>query len=158
MSHSSFDRRVIASLDRSISATSSTTVPVLAPFTGEVLHELPVSLRQDVTDAYALARLAQFAWAKAGFAHRRRVLLRAHDLLLERRELLLDAVQTETGKTRGQAFEEVFQAVSVTRYNAITARHVLRGERRRAAIPLVVTTRVRSVSYTHLTLPTIYSV
>ncbi|WP_201771684.1 succinic semialdehyde dehydrogenase [Cryobacterium roopkundense] len=80
---------------------------------------------------------------RAGFAHRRRVLLRAHDLLLERRELLLDALQTETGKTRGQAFEEVFQAASVTRYNAVTARRVLSGDRRRAGIPLVVTTRVR---------------
>ena len=43
----------------------------------------------------------------------------AHDLLLERRELLLDLVQLESGKTRGQAFEEVFQAAAVTRYNAL---------------------------------------
>jgi len=143
MSHSSLGPRVIAALDSSITTSSTETVTVLAPFTGDRLHDLPVSRPHDVTDAYARARLAQIDWARTGFAHRRRVLLKAHDLLLERRELLLDAVQTETGKTRGQAFEEVFQAASIARYNAITAQRVLRGERRRSGIPIVVTTRVR---------------
>ncbi|WP_354476270.1 aldehyde dehydrogenase family protein [Marisediminicola sp. UYEF4] len=61
-------------------------------------------------DAVARARRAQLAWARAGWAHRRSILLRAHDLLLSGKELLLDAVQTETGKTRGQGFEEVRSA------------------------------------------------
>src|SRR5690606_26356187 len=46
-------------------------------------------------------------------------------------------------KSRGQALEEVFQSASVTRYNALSARRVLRGRRRRAGVPLVTTTRVR---------------
>lgn len=143
MPASPLDPAFIATLDHDVMSTSGTTVPVIAPFSGEVLHLLPVSSQQDVQDAYAKARFAQLAWARAGFAHRRAILLRAHDLVLERRELLLDAVQSETGKTRGQAFEEVFQAATVTRYNALAARQVLRGGRRRAGIPLVVTTRVR---------------
>ena len=98
---------------------------MLTPSTGEVLHELPRSSADDVRDAVARARLAQLAWARAGFAERRRVLLAAHDLILERRDLLLDLMQLESGKTRGQAFEEVFQAAGVTRYNALTARRVL---------------------------------
>ena len=61
---------------------------------------------------------------------------------LERRELLLDALQSETGKTRGQAFEEVFQAATVTRYYAISAERVLRRRGRRSSIPLVLRTRV----------------
>ena len=136
------DRQSIADLDRDVVSTSGTTVDVIAPFTGALLHELPVSSLADVTDAYSSARLAQLAWARAGFARRRAILLRAHDLVLERRELLLDAVQSETGKTRGQAFEEVFQVAGVTRYNALSARTVLRGRRRRSAIPLVIGTRV----------------
>lgn len=123
------------------SGSESTAVPT--PSTGETLHELPRSNADDVRDAVARARLAQLAWARAGFAERRRVLLRAHDLLLDRRELLLDLVQLESGKTRGQALEEVFEAASVTRYNALAARRVLRGRHRRAGIPLVMTTRVR---------------
>ena len=125
-----------------LTATSGTTAAVIAPFTGEVLHELPLSTPQDVTDAAAAARVAQRAWRSAGFAHRRAVLLKAHDLLLERADELLDILQTETGKTRGQAFEEIFEGATVTRYYAVSARNVLRTKRRRAGIPVVITTRV----------------
>ncbi len=44
-------------------------------------------------------------------------------------------LQSETGKTRGQAFEEVFGGAAVTRYYALTARRVLKTRRRRAGIP-----------------------
>lgn len=124
-------------------ASGAETVPVLTPSTGEVLHELPRSSADDVRDAVARARLAQLAWARAGFAERRRVLLVAHDLILERRDLLLDLVQLESGKTRGQAFEEVYQAAGVTRYNALAARRVLGGRRVHSGVPTVITARVR---------------
>ena len=76
----------------------------------------------EVQDAARRARDAQHAWWAAGDAHRRAVLLKGHDLFLERRELLLDAVQSETGKTRGQAFEEVFNSAAATRYAALSSR------------------------------------
>jgi succinate-semialdehyde dehydrogenase/glutarate-semialdehyde dehydrogenase len=143
MSGSPVDRATAQALTRSLTATSKKTVAVIAPFTGEPFHDLPQSTVADVDAAADAAREAQQAWWDAGFAHRRKVLLRAHDLLLERRERLLDAVQTETGKTRGQAFEEVFQAASATRYAALAARRVLKPQRRRSGIPLVISTRVR---------------
>ena len=136
------DRSLAAELVRDLSVTPAATASVFAPFTGEVLHELPQGSARDVEAAAAAARVAQIAWQRAGFAHRRRVLLRAHDLLLERREELLDALQSETGKTRGQAFEEVFSGASVTRYYALTARRVLSSHRRRAGIPVVISTRL----------------
>jgi len=130
------------SLVARLSCTTSDTVTVIAPFTGQPLHELPQSSISDVQDAAASARLAQHSWQAAGFAHRRRILLRAHDLLLERRDELLDLLQIETGKTRGHAFEEIFQAASITRYYAVSAQHVLATRRRRAGIPLLMSTRV----------------
>lgn len=133
----------MADLVRDLTATSGDTAAVIAPFTGEVLHELPLSTVEDVQDATAAARVAQAAWWAAGDAHRRRVLLKAHDIMLDRREELLDAVQTETGKTRGQAFEEVFNSANATRYNALAARRVLAGGRRRGGIPLVFVPRVQ---------------
>jgi succinate-semialdehyde dehydrogenase / glutarate-semialdehyde dehydrogenase len=136
------DRSLAAELVRDLSVAGAATTSVIAPFTGEVLHELPQGTAGDVTDAFAAARVAQQAWREAGPAHRRRVLLKAHDLLLERREELLDALQSETGKTRGQAFEEVFSGASVTRYYAVSARRVLRTRGRRGGIPVVVGTRV----------------
>jgi len=124
-------------------ASGSDTVTVISPRTGEPHHELPRSSAEDVRDAVARARLAQAAWARAGFTHRRRVLLRAHDLLLARADQLLDLIQTESGKTRGQALEEVYQAASVTRYNALEAARALRGRRVRSGLPLLASTRVK---------------
>lgn len=124
-------------------ASTGRTIPVPTPSTGETLVDLPRSSADDVRGAVSRARLAQLAWARAGFAARRRVLLRAHDLLLDRREQLLDLTQLESGKTRGQAFEEVFQAAAVSRWNGRMAHRVLGGGRRRAGIPLVLSTRVR---------------
>ena len=143
MPGSPLDRAEAQELARDLTATSKKTARVVAPFTGEVLHELPQSSAADVEAAGESARDAQRGWWAAGFAHRRRVLLKAHDLLLERRERLLDAVQTETGKTRGQAFEEVFQAATATRYAALAARRTLAPRRRRAGIPIVMSTGVR---------------
>lgn len=136
------ERSLVSDLVGDLSTSGGGTASVIAPFTGEVLHELPLSTADDVADAAAAARVAQKAWRSAGFAHRRAVLLRAHDLLLARTEELLDIVQSETGKTRGQAFEEVFQGATVTRYYAVSARGVLATRRRRAGIPLMIETRV----------------
>lgn len=123
-------------------ATGGDTATVIAPFTGETLHELPQSTAQNVSDAFAAARVAQAAWRATSHAHRRAILLRAHDILLERRTALMDITQTETGKTRGQAFEEVFQGATVTRYYAVSAAGVLAPKRRRGGIPLVFRTEV----------------
>ena len=131
-----------AELTADLAGSAAGTVTVIAPYTAQPLHELPHATEDEVRDAAAAARVAQAAWLAAGPAHRRRVLLKAHDLLLERRDALLDLLQTESGKTRGQAFEEVFQAASTTRYAALSAERVLRTHRRRAGIPLVLRTEV----------------
>jgi succinate-semialdehyde dehydrogenase / glutarate-semialdehyde dehydrogenase len=124
-------------------ASSGRTIAVPTPSTGETLVDLPRSSVDDVRGAVSRARLAQLAWARAGFAARRRILIRAHDLLLDRREQLQDLTQLESGKVRGQAFEEVYQAAAVTRWHAFKARRVLRGGRRRPGVPIVFSTRVR---------------
>jgi acyl-CoA reductase-like NAD-dependent aldehyde dehydrogenase len=136
-------REVIDDLVGDLSSSRTTAEAVHAPFTGEKLHDLPHSTLEDVTAAADRARLARLGWQSAGFAHRRAVLLKAHDLILARREELLDAIQSETGKTRGQAFEELFQAATVTRYYAVSARRILATGRRRSAIPTVIQARVR---------------
>ncbi|CAN5203037.1 succinic semialdehyde dehydrogenase [soil metagenome] len=135
-------RPLASDLVADLTTSTGTTAPVIAPFTGAVLHELPLSSAQDVRDAAAAARIAQKSWREAGFAHRRAVLLKAHDLLLDRRDELLDILQTENGKTRGHAFEECAQAVQATRYYALIARRTLRTRGRRAGVPLMLRARV----------------
>jgi succinate-semialdehyde dehydrogenase/glutarate-semialdehyde dehydrogenase len=136
-------RSLADELTTELAGRAAPPVSVIAPFTGEELYRLPQASLAEVQDAARRAREAQRAWWAAGDAHRRAVLLRGHDLFLERRELLLDAVQSETGKTRGQAFEEVFNSAAATRYAALSSRRVLRSAGRRAGIPLVMRTRVR---------------
>lgn len=142
MPGTALDRSLAAELVTDLSASGTATENVLAPFTGAPLHELRLSTVHDVADAASAARIVQQAWQRAGFAHRRRVLLGAHDLLLAKREQLLDLLQLETGKTRGGAFEEVFQSASSTRYSALAAKRVLASHSRRAALPFIIRTTV----------------
>ncbi|RZU17136.1 succinic semialdehyde dehydrogenase [Streptomyces sp. BK239] len=86
------------------------------PFTGEKLADLPESTPQDVEKAYEAARAAQRVWERVPVRERAAVLLRFHDLILERQGEVLDLIQLETGKARLHAHEEV-QAV------AVAARH-----------------------------------
>ncbi|MFF4220694.1 MULTISPECIES: succinic semialdehyde dehydrogenase [Streptomyces] len=82
------------------------------PLTGLRLAELPESTPDDVATAFARAREAQQHWATVPVSARAAVLLRFHDLLLERQSEVLDLIQAETGKARLHAHEEV-QAVAV---------------------------------------------
>lgn len=115
-------------------------LPVLAPFTGEVLAHLPRGCAADVVEAAATGRAAQPAWGAKSAESRAAVLLRAHDLLLARQEAVLDLVQLETGKARRHAFEEVADAANVLRYYAARAPGWLASSRRRGAIPWLTKT------------------
>jgi succinate-semialdehyde dehydrogenase/glutarate-semialdehyde dehydrogenase len=105
------------------------------PFTGEKLADLPESTPEDVQRAFEAARAAQSVWAKTPVRQRAAVLLRFHDLLLERQAEVLDLVQLETGKARLHAHEEV-QAVAVAaRHYGRRAAAYLRPKRHTGAIP-----------------------
>jgi succinate-semialdehyde dehydrogenase/glutarate-semialdehyde dehydrogenase len=110
------------------------------PFTGGLLGTVPRCSEEDVERAAGQARSAQQAWAGVGFAERRRILLRYHDLLLDRREELLDLIQLESGKARRHALEEVLDVAMVARYYANAAERHLRPRRRRGALPLLTAT------------------
>src|SRR5271168_1633612 len=100
---------------------SGETLAVEQPFTGAPLGEVPRSSDADIGVAFERARSAQSEWAQSSFGQRRRVLLRFHDLLLSRRDELLDLIQLETGKARRHAIEEVLDVATVARYYANTA-------------------------------------
>ncbi|MEH0546351.1 succinic semialdehyde dehydrogenase [Streptomyces sp. B21-105] len=105
------------------------------PFTGEKLADLPESTPEDVLRAYEAARAAQAVWAKTPVRERAAVLLRFHDLVLERQAEVLDLIQLETGKARLHAHEEV-QAVAVAaRHYGRRAPFYLRPKRHAGAIP-----------------------
>jgi succinate-semialdehyde dehydrogenase / glutarate-semialdehyde dehydrogenase len=108
---------------------------VRAPYTGGVLATIPAGQEADVEAAVARARAAQPAWAARSFAERARIILRFHDLLLDRQDEVLDLIQLETGKARRHAFEEILDTAGVSRYYAHRAEGLLRTRRRKGALP-----------------------
>jgi acyl-CoA reductase-like NAD-dependent aldehyde dehydrogenase len=112
-------------------------IELRAPFTGAVIGTIPAGREEDVERALGLARAAQPEWATWPWAGRSRVLLRFHDLLLNRQDEILDLIQIETGKARAHAFEEVLDTATVARYYARRADGFLRPRRRKGAIPLL---------------------
>jgi acyl-CoA reductase-like NAD-dependent aldehyde dehydrogenase len=93
-----------------------------------------------VRSAFAAARTAQPSWASVDPADRARAFLVVHDLLLHRRDAVLDLVQTETGKARMHALEELLDAAVSTRFYARNAARLLRPRRRAGALPVLTWT------------------
>ncbi|TFV68287.1 UNVERIFIED_ORG: succinate-semialdehyde dehydrogenase (NADP(+)) [Bacillus sp. AZ43] len=114
--------------------------PSHAPFDGSFIGEVPTCTAEDVQEAQRRARAAQAEWAARPLADRCAVMLRFHDLVLERQELVLDIAQTETGKARVSAFEELADVAMTARYYANTAARHLRPRRRQGALPVLTRT------------------
>jgi succinate-semialdehyde dehydrogenase/glutarate-semialdehyde dehydrogenase len=71
---------------------------------------------------------------------RARILLRFHDLLLDRIDEVVDLIQLEGGKTRIDAWKEVVDTIGVTRFNANVAPGLMRRTRHQGAMPLFTKT------------------
>src|SRR3954452_1923862 len=126
-------KRVVCGGDREMNEVEQ-------PFTGRPLGWTPISKPEDVEAAFERARKAQRAWRQTSFAERRAVLLRFHDLVMERQDEMLDLLQIEGGKARRHAYEEALDIVIVARYYANTAETHLKTRRRRGALPFLTAT------------------
>ena len=105
------------------------------PFTGGPLGSVPKCTEEDVKLAIERAREVQKRWREVRYEERKAVLMRYHDLVLERQEELLDLIQLEAGKARRHAFEEILDQSVVSRYYANIAEDALKPKRRQGAIP-----------------------
>jgi succinate-semialdehyde dehydrogenase / glutarate-semialdehyde dehydrogenase len=126
--------------ERVVCAARPATLLTHTPMTGAPLASLPLSTPDDVRVAYAGARAAQRSWARLSVEHRERIVLRFHDLVLQRQDQLLDLIQLESGKARVHAFEEVADTAMVSRHYGRRAAGYLRPRRRLGAFPLLTRT------------------
>ncbi len=115
---------------------------VTAPFTGAPVGTVLLGTADDVRHAAERARAAQTAWAERPVAERAALLLRFHDLLLERAHEGLDLIQLEAGKARIDAFLEYTDVAIVARYYGIHGPRHLRAQRRSGFVPLLTTAEV----------------
>jgi succinate-semialdehyde dehydrogenase/glutarate-semialdehyde dehydrogenase len=135
--------RVRSLTARVVSSGEAGELRTTTPMTGAPLGVLPLSSAGDVVTAIAAARRVQRAWAARPVAERAAVLLRFHDLVLDRQGELLDLVQLESGKARGHAYEEVADCAIAARHYGRRAEAYLRDSRHLGAFPLL--TRVAEV-------------
>lgn len=135
---SGVDRELLERLSEMVVTAQSAPdrYTVRAPFTLEPVGTLPLCTSEDVSEAVQRARGAQPEWAEVSFRERRRILLRFHDLLLDRREQALDLIQLESGKARRYALEEVLDTALVARHYAVHAGRYLRTRKHRGAVPI----------------------
>lgn len=106
-----------------------------APVTGQPIAELPYSQEADVAAAFSMAARAQRGWARRSVRERSRIILRFHDLVLERQSEGLDLAQLETGKARRDAFEELGDVALNARFYARVAGGALKDRRRIGLFP-----------------------
>ncbi|MEU5364752.1 succinic semialdehyde dehydrogenase [Streptomyces sp. NPDC005925] len=124
---------LVAQLVKGVAGSGSTANHT--PFTGEKLADLPESTPEDVARAFEAARAAQAVWERIPVRRRAAVLLRFHDLVLERQAEVLDLIQLETGKARLHAHEEVQAVVVAARHYGRKAPAYLRPRRHTGAVP-----------------------
>ena len=121
----------------------SDDIEIRAPFTGELLGSVPAYRDEDLDPVVFKARKAQQNWSKTSFRKRKKILLNLHDLILGRQEEMLDLMQIESGKARQDALEEILDVAINCRYYAWHGPSILKTRRRKGALPLLTSTRVR---------------
>ncbi len=121
---------------------SSAVITVNSPVTGQVVGQVPRFSAAGVSAAAQTVRAAQPAWAALPIRERAQVIRRFHDIILRDRDEIFDILQAESGKSRRDAFVEIFAVASEARYYAYHGPHHLKPRRVKSAIPLRDRTRV----------------
>ena len=131
------DQTLVRRLTRRLIASSDESTLVRSPATGRPLGVVPKSTTDDVEAAFARARHMAGLWAQTSFAERERCLLNLHDLIMDRREEILDLICWETGKARIHAFDEPLHVALTARYYARTLERHLAPKRKSGVVPIL---------------------
>jgi len=91
-------------------------IEVTNPATGESVGHVTTTEAPEIRNAALRAREAQRRWSRLSFNERARIIRRFHDLILTRRNQILDTIQAETGKARRDALGEVVTVAGTARY------------------------------------------
>ena len=135
----------VEALTARIVATTGRTVQVDTPLTGAPLAHIPQSSDDDVAEAFERARRAQARWARTSIDERAAMLLRLHDLVLDRQDEIIDLIVWESGKARKHAFDEPLHIALTARYYARTAHQHLDTQRKLGVVPGLTRVEVNRV-------------
>lgn len=133
----------LASLVTRDPAANSVVIETRSPHDDLPVATVGVSSVDDVAAAVKAARGAGMAWRARHPKQRAAVVLRFHDLLVERQDQVIDLIQLEVGKSRFSAWQEILQVANIARHYARTAEGYLADHSVRGAVPGL--TKVREV-------------
>ena len=139
------DLAYVASLTTRIPSTSGREVDHVSPLALQPLGAVPQSDPADVAHAFSRARAAQRTWELVPVAERQSILLRLHDVILERREEICELISLESGKARKDAFLEVAHLAMTARYYGRTAATHLRTQRVPGMFPALTHVEVNRI-------------
>jgi succinate-semialdehyde dehydrogenase/glutarate-semialdehyde dehydrogenase len=125
----------VRALTDGVLASTGRSEPTYAPANGQPLGVVPQSSTDDVAEAFERARRAQRAWTRTPLAERSAVLLRLHDLVLDRQAEIMDLICWESGKARKHAFDEPLHIALTARYYARTGEEHLATRRVPGLVP-----------------------
>ncbi len=125
----------VEGLTRQIRSTTTETAISTSPINGQPLGAIPQSSEDDIVEAFARARRAQAAWARVSLDDRSAMMMRLHDLVLDRQEEIIDIAVWESGKSRKDAYLEVYHVALTARYYARTAHRHLDTNRVMGVVP-----------------------
>lgn len=129
------DPAYVRDLTSRVVSTTGESAPTYCPFNGQPLASIPQSSEADVAEAFTRARLAQASWAATPIDERAAMMLRLHDLILERQDEIMDMICWESGKARKHAFDEPLHVALTARYYARTGHRYLDTERKLGVVP-----------------------
>lgn len=98
-----------------IQGTSKHIIKNINPFNQETILELQAASTQDIDSAYVAAQEAFGTWSKTDAKTRKNLVERVADIILKRREEIVDLLIQESGSTRLKANIEVDAALAIIR-------------------------------------------
>ena len=122
-------------------ASGDQTIELISPLDGAHIAHLRISSDGDMAEAFDRAREAKRAWQSVSIKERCSIISRFHDLVLAEQSEILDIIQWENGKARGNAMDEVLDVLLTARYYSRISRKHLKSQKRRGAFPLATVTR-----------------
>ncbi|MBI4064427.1 MAG: aldehyde dehydrogenase family protein [Elusimicrobia bacterium] len=99
-----------------LKASSGESFPNVNPATGEILGQWPSSGKKEVDGAVAAAKRALESWRKLPAPKRAEYLLKAHDILVSRKEDYARAMTQEMGKVLKETRGDVQEAIDTALY------------------------------------------
>ncbi|SFJ88352.1 CoA-acylating methylmalonate-semialdehyde dehydrogenase [Thermoflavimicrobium dichotomicum] len=101
-----------------VASTSEKNEPVPNPATGEVLAYVPISTKEELNQAVAVAKETFKTWSQTPVPRRARILFKYQQLLVEHWEELAKLITMENGKSYKEAYGEVQRGIECVEFAA----------------------------------------